>query len=109
MKKIETIKSKDDFSNIIRKGKYLKGKYFVIYYLPNDSEKNMYAVAVSKKIGDAVTRNYYKRIYRNIIDENKFLFKKGQKYIIMIKTSSLNGSFKEISENFRETLEKSEL
>ena len=108
MKRIETIKDRDLFTDIIKTGKYQKGNYFIIYSKPNNDNKKRFGIAVSKSLGKAVVRNYYKRIYRDIVDRNKFLFQNGQNYIIMIKSASLSAKFEEINNRMKELLEKGE-
>ena len=106
MKRIETIKDRRLFTDIIKTGKYQKGKYFIIYSKPNNDNNTRFGIAVSKSLGKAVVRNYYKRIYRDIIDRNKLLFKNGQNYIIMIKSASLSTKFETINKTMKELLEK---
>ncbi len=106
MKKQETIKSKEEFNNIIKNGKVLATSGFLIYYLKSNNERPKFGIAVSKKIGNAVVRNKLKRQYRNIIDQNKILFSNNYNYIIMIKKASLSLPFSELSSEFGETLEK---
>ena len=106
MKKYEMVKSHDDFNNIINKGKYVKNNYFVIYYLDNNNSYPHFGLAVGKKIGNAVTRNKYKRQIRTIIDDNKKFFKKEKDYIIMIKKKcddlKYNDLYKELSNLIKE-------
>lgn len=85
MKKKEVVKSKDDFNNIINRGKKIKNRYYNIFTSPVKSEIPLFGLAVSKKHGNAVMRNKIKRQLRNIIDDNKNCFEKNTKYIIMIK------------------------
>ena len=49
MKKQETIKSKEEFNNIIKNGKVLATSGFLIYYLKSDNERPKFGIAVSKK------------------------------------------------------------
>lgn len=99
MKKNEIIKSANEFNNIIHTGKYLKNNYFVIYYINNDNDYPHFGIAVGTKIGNAVTRNKYKRILKSIVDENKNLFSKGNNYIIILKKACLNLDFSTLSDN----------
>lgn len=99
MKKFEIVKNKQDFDNIIHKGKYLKNNTFIIYYLKHNESFPKFGIAVGKKIGNAVIRNKYKRIIRNIVDKNKFLFKKEYDYIIIIKRKCLEMSYQEINDS----------
>ena len=75
MKRTEMIKRHESFDDIIKNGKQVKTKYFVLCSKENDVNKTLFGVAVSKKVGNAVIRNALKRRYRNIIDNNKLLFK----------------------------------
>ena len=106
MKKFEIVKEHYEFDNIINKGKSIGKKVFSIYFLKHDEEYPKFGIAVGKKIGNAVTRNKYKRIIRNMIDNNKLLFKKDYDYIIIIKRKCLDLSFKELNDNLSELVKE---
>lgn len=106
MKKFEIVKEHYEFDNIINKGKSFGNKVFSIYFLKHEEEYPKFGIAVGKKIGNAVTRNKYKRIIRNIIDNNKLLFKKDYDYIIIIKRKCLDLSFKELNNNLSELVKE---
>ena len=99
MKKFEIVKEHRDFDKIINNGKFIKNNTFVIYYSKHKENFPKFGMAVGKKIGNAVIRNKYKRIIRNIVDKNKFLFKKEFDYIIIIKRKCLEMSFNELNES----------
>lgn len=96
MKKYETVKTHQEFDDIIASSKYLKGKYIIIYNKENNYPYSRFGIAVGKKIGNAVMRNKMKRIYRMIIHNNKKLFKNKEDYIIIVKRSSLDANFNEL-------------
>lgn len=108
MKRYEMIKDKDDFNYIIRKGKFIKDKLFVIYYRDNEKENHFtkFGIAIKKSIGSAVTRNRLKRQTRCIVDRNKKMFQKNRDYIIMIREGCLNSSFSEMNESLESLLER---
>ena len=106
MKKTETIKSKQEFSNLIKNAKFFKTKEFVIYYKENNLEKKRFGLAISNKIGNAVTRNRLKRQTREIINKLKTLFKNNTDYIIMIRKGCLNTSFKDRLENLEKKIKE---
>ena len=85
MKKEEVVKNTREFDSIIKKGQCKKNNEFVIYYIDNDKEFNRFGISVSKKIGNAVTRNYYKRVMRNICDKSKNLYSNNKDYIIIMR------------------------
>ena len=49
-------------------------------------------IVVSKKVGNAVVRNYYKRIFRVFYRTNKNLFLVGRDYIIIARKEILEYS-----------------
>ena len=102
MKKINIVKNNRDFDNIIKNGYYAKNSIFVIYYIVNDTNNYHIGISVGKKIGNAVIRNYYKRIIRNICDNHKNLYSNHLDYIIIIRKGCLNTSFNEIEKSLIE-------
>ena len=88
MKKIDIIKSSDEFTDIINTGKSRKNKFFSIYYRSNN-EKNRYGITIPKKLGIAVLRNKTKRRVKNIIDKNKKSIQNGYDYVIIVKKGIL--------------------
>lgn len=106
MKRKETIKDKELFNNIIRKSKFKKNEYFVIYNLPINEEKINFGIAISKKVGNAVTRNKLKRQVRSIIDSNRNLFQNQNNYIIMIRKSCVGAKYQILETAFKKLLEK---
>ena len=105
MKRIETIKDQKLFNNIIKKGKFKKNEYFVLYYIMKEDIKNNYGIAISKKVGNAVTRNKLKRQTRAIIDKHRNLFKNSHNYIIMIRKSCADTDFNILEQSLINLLE----
>ena len=96
MKRKETIKSQNEFNNIIKNGFFHKNKYLVLYYNERTDNNIMYGIAISKKVGKAHLRNYIKRITRTALDKNRNLFKNGYNYIIMIRKSCSDIKYAEL-------------
>ena len=106
MKRYEMVKSHEEFNEIINKGNRLKGKYAYIFSKEKEFDKPNFGIAVGKKLGNAVVRNKFKRQFRNIVDNNRFLFKNNHNYIIMIKREANNASFSELETDLINTLKK---
>ncbi len=64
MKKDYTLKNKERFNEVIKTGKKLKDKNYVVYFLP--SFKLKIGISIGKKLGNAPFRNYHKRVVRSI-------------------------------------------
>lgn len=93
MKKYERVKSNILFNEIINKGKKISNSFFTIFFIETQNKKSQFGVAVPKRLGNAVTRNYLKRQTRELLDKTKFLFKNNQNYIIIVKEKCLKESF----------------
>ena len=106
MKRYEMVKSHEEFNEIINKGNKIKGKYVYIFSKEKEYLKPNYGIAVGKKLGNAVVRNKFKRQFRNIVDNNRFLFKNNHNYIIMIKKEANNASFSDLENDLINTLKK---
>ncbi len=85
MDKFHTVKKNFEFSNIIHNGKFVKNENYVIYYKDNNLDHYRFGISVSKKLGNAVQRNKYKRQVRSIIDKYKKYYQNGMDYIIIIR------------------------
>lgn len=94
MKKINILKSNDDFNRIINSKKAYKTKYFVLYLEWNNSDIYHFGLSVGKKIGNAVTRNKYKRRLKSIIDEKDY--QKNFNCIIILRKEVLNLTYEQL-------------
>lgn len=88
MKKIDIIKSSDEYTEIINNGKTIKNKYYSLFYRKNNNS-NRYGITIPKKLGIAVLRNKTKRRVKNIIDQNKNTIQNGYDYVIIVKKGIL--------------------
>ena len=104
MKKKYIVKLNKDFEEIMNNGKSKKNSSFVIYSLKNDTLYDKYGISVSKKLGNAVFRNKYKRKIRAIIDNYKKDYINGSNYIIILRKGALGKSFQELEADFLELM-----
>lgn len=65
MKKEYRLKDSDKIGLIVKKRQRISSELYTIYY--QQATETKIAVVAGKKIGDAVTRNYNKRVIREII------------------------------------------
>lgn len=104
MKKKYVVKSTRDFQDIIKTGSYKKNKSFVIHYKKNELPYDRYGISVSKKLGNAVFRNKYKRKIRAIADNYKKLYINKEDYIIILRRTALDKSFAELEKDFNDLM-----
>ena len=71
MKKSFRVKREKDFKAIFKDGTSFANRKFVVYQLENQQNHFRVGLSVSKKLGNAVTRNQIKRRIRHIIQNAK--------------------------------------
>ena len=96
MKKRQIVQKKEEFNEIIRTIKPYKSKYMNIYIRKNICNETRFGISIPKKYGKAVERNKIKRQLKEIIDNNKMLFKNDTDYIIIVRDAIKNMHYLEI-------------
>ncbi len=106
MRKLYIVRTNRDFEKIIKEGKCKKDSYFIIHSKSNNLPYDRYGISVSKKLGNAVFRNKYKRIIRSIIDNYKKLYINKKDYIIILRKEAINQSFDTLEKDFFDLMNK---
>ncbi|HIU39975.1 MAG TPA: ribonuclease P protein component [Candidatus Aphodocola excrementigallinarum] len=105
MKKRNIVKEKKDFDIIFKLRNQTSSKFYYIYIKDNDLNKFRFGICVSKKLGNAVTRNKLKRRVKDIIDKSKLHFE-SKDYIIVLKKSAKSAKYLELKEDLISVLKK---
>lgn len=105
MKKKFVVKNSRDFENIIKNGSCKKNRSFTIHHKKNSLPYDRYGISVSKKLGNAVFRNKYKRKIRSIIDKYKKNYVNNEDYIIILRRGAIEKSFSELSQDFNNLMQ----
>ena len=103
--KSNRLKKRAEFISLRNKCSTFHGK-LVIINIDKDSNFTKYGFTVSKKIGNAVKRNYLKRVFRSIIRNNWVSIKKSISFEIIPKKRILNHTFTEIEKDIKEVLNR---
>ena len=104
MKKINIVKSGEEFTRIINTVKPYRFKGYLVFVEHKDVENYEFGISVSKKVGNAVTRNHIKRQFKSIIDKNNY--QNSCKFIIIIKKDALEKKYHEIESELNEYFSK---
>ena len=95
-----SLKKRSEFLLIRKKGRSIHSKFFIINYSYTDKDDLRVGFTVSKKIGNAVTRNYLKRIFRSIIRDNLSSIPKNLNLEIIPKKKLETKKFIELEKDF---------
>ena len=100
-----SLKKNHDIKELLQKKQSVGNKYYVIYYDYIERKTPLIALSVSRKVGNAVERNYEKRVVREIIRPLLETIE-NYKMLIVIKDKSKELSYIEKEENINYLIKK---
>ncbi|MCI8485373.1 MAG: ribonuclease P protein component [Lachnospiraceae bacterium] len=95
MKFSESLKKNSDFQNVYKHGKSYANRFFVMYVLKNDLEKNRLGISVSKKVGNSVIRHHITRLVREAYRLQEEMFQSGLDIVVIARVAAKNVSYQE--------------
>lgn len=103
----QRLKKEEDFKNLLKNGKKIRNRFF-FYFLQNDYPYHRFAVSVNRKVGNAVQRNYFKRVMKECFRLNRQLVEAEKNYDLWIiaKKRFDKTNAREIRELFIHSLKK---
>ncbi len=107
MKKINIVKSSEEFTKIIKETKPYRFKGYLVFIAHKIVDHYEFGISVSKKVGKANVRNRIKRQFKSIIDKNNY--QNAFKCIIIIKKEALEKTYKEIEFELNECFTKANI
>ncbi len=96
----ERIRNKNEFLHLYKKGSRYKAKYFNLIYISSDLGFSRMAVVISKKVGNAVKRNKFKRQMRSLFRRNKGLLESSFDILIIAKKEIIEASWRMLQEDY---------
>ncbi|MBS4024939.1 MAG: ribonuclease P protein component [Clostridia bacterium] len=102
------LKKSSHFKKVYQGGNSVAGRRIVCYWLPNDRDRLQIGFSVSKKVGNAVTRNRVKRMLRNSINQYLPLLKPVN-LVIIARVKIVEASYKEIEKEMKYLFKKAKL
>jgi ribonuclease P protein component len=105
MRKELRIKKNKEFQETFQKGQSFANRQFVVYALAKkDQEYFRIGLSVSKKVGNAVTRNQIKRYIKQAILELTDQISKGYDYVIIARKPVAEMGFFDVKKSLTHVL-----
>ena len=109
MKKRFRVKKEKDFNAIFKEGESFANRKFVIYRLENNEQHFRVGLSVSKKLGNAVTRNQIKRRIRHILIEHKDQLVENVDFVVIARKGVEILDYAEMEKNLLHVLKLSKI
>ncbi len=88
MEKQMRLRSNKEFNLVYRRGKKSWNRNYTIIVKRNGTENTRVGFSISKKVGNAVTRNRIKRRLREIVRNHKDILTKGYDVVVIPKVNT---------------------
>lgn len=95
------------FREVYKKGRSFANRYFVVYRLENNTDKNDLGISVSKKVGNSVVRHHVTRLIREIYRLHKDMFNSGLNIVVVARNGAAGLTYKECEKQLMHVFNKS--
>ena len=86
--KDDRILKRPEFLRLSRCGKKIQNRHFLIFYAPGRENRTRLGVTITKRVGNAVTRNRLKRLARECFRKGRHRFKGAWDISLIAKKTS---------------------
>jgi ribonuclease P protein component len=95
-----TLKENYEFRNLYNRGRSSSSKHLVMYCRKNRRSANRYGISISKKVGNAVTRNKIRRRLKEIYRLNEAGLRIGFDIVMIAKVKSRHADYRTLNNEF---------
>ncbi len=107
LRKEQRVKTNEEFSKVFKNGQSVANRQFVLYKLPKEGQGPFrLGLSVSKKVGNAVTRNQVKRYIREVFRLKEDSIEKNTDYVVIARKPAASMSFTEVEQSLLHVLRK---
>ncbi len=104
LRKSFRVKKEKDFNAIFQEGKSVANRKFVVYRLENSEQHFRVGLSVSKKLGNAVTRNQIKRRIRHVLIAHKDQIIENLDFVVIARKGVEEMNYTDIEKNLLHVL-----
>jgi ribonuclease P protein component len=105
----QRLRSQSDFQQVRSRGTRIHCGLFIVQYLQHDGDCNpapRLGVIASRRVGNAVKRNYGKRLVRNLFRKNQAKLPAGLDLVVVLRSDFDSVPFAELEARFCKTFQR---
>lgn len=105
----QRLRSRSDFQQVRSRGTRVHCGLFIVQYLQHedaDPQAPRLGVIASRRVGNAVKRNYGKRLVRNLFRQHQTKLPAGLDLVVILRSDFDSVPFAELKARFSETCQK---
>ena len=103
------VRSRTDYLKVQRSGQKVGGRYLIILSMNNGLPASRFGITVSRKTGNAVTRNRIKRRIRELQRLNRDNVVAGKDIVVIATRKASGAAFRDLEEEYRALMLKAGL
>lgn len=100
----ERLTSPNEFRDVFEHGRKAVGKAFVCYVVRREGQGRKLGMAVSRKVGGAITRNRVKRYIREFYRTSRDCLDEDTRIVVVARPGAGNLSFAECQDELRQVI-----
>ena len=104
--KLTRLTDSPEFERAYRQGTSFRGRLFSLHAFPNEIDVPRLGLSVSKKVGNAVTRNAVRRRLKEVFYSNIERIPGSFDLVVSAKPAAAEATFEELNQEFRRALGK---
>ncbi len=104
--KLTRLTDSPEFERVYRQGTAFRGRLFSVHAFPNELGTPRLGLSVSKKVGNAVTRNVVRRRLREVFRSTVGRRPEGLDLVVSARPPAAGATFDELSREFIKALGK---
>ncbi|HEX6922985.1 MAG TPA: ribonuclease P protein component [Bacillales bacterium] len=110
MKSDRRLKKNKEFQFVFRSGVSKANRQFVVYHRDRPEQKPFrVGISVSKRVGNAVKRNYIKRCIREVVRDLEGQLPEGKDYVIIARKPTADMNFHQMKSSLVHVLKRAGL
>ncbi|MEJ6951942.1 ribonuclease P protein component [Natronospora cellulosivora (SeqCode)] len=105
---MDSLKKNSEFRRVYTRGKSIATRNLVLYFFPNKTNSSKLGLSISKKIGNAVTRNKLRRRIKEIVRLKKNI-KNGYDFIFIARKPIVRLEYSDIEKDVNNLIKRAGL